>query len=129
MKLIVCVDKTNGLSFNHRRQSRDRAVAVDIAAHYAPVRMSATSAPLFAAWPEHIAVSEDFLTAAKPGEACFAEALPLPDAPEELILYRWDRDYPADERLPYDLSRWNLRSAEPLAGHSHALITKEIYTK
>ena len=46
MKLIVCVDKTNGLSFNHRRQSRDRAVAADIAAHYAPVRMSAASAPL-----------------------------------------------------------------------------------
>ena len=31
MKLIVCVDKNNGLSFNHRRQSRDRVVTQDIA--------------------------------------------------------------------------------------------------
>lgn len=128
MKLIVCVDKNNGLSFNHRRQSRDRVVTQDIT-QYAPVRIAPASAALFADYPGAVIVSEDFLTAAKPGEWCFAELLPLPEAPEALTLYRWDRDYPADAFLPYDLSRWTLVSVEELTGYSHERIFKEVYAK
>lgn len=128
MKLIVCVDKNNGLSFNHRRQSRDRVVTQDIT-RYAPVRIAPVSASLFADHPDSVIVSEDFLTAAKPGECCFAEFLPLPEAPEALTLYRWGRDYPADAFLPYDLSRWTLVSVEELNGYSHERIFKEVYAK
>lgn len=128
MKLIVCVDKNNGLSFNHRRQSRDRVVTQDIA-RCAPVRIAPASAALFADYPGAVIVSEDFLTAAKPGEWCFAELLPLPEAPEALTLYRWGRDYPADTFLPYDLSRWTLVSVEELTGYSHERIFKEVYAK
>ena len=128
MKLIVCVDKNNGLSFNHRRQSRDRIVTQDIV-RCAPVRIAPVSASLFADYPGAVMVSEDFLTAAKPDERCFAELLPLPEAPEALTLYRWDRDYPADAFLPYDLSRWTLVSVEELTGYSHERIFKEVYAK
>lgn len=128
MKLIVCVDKNNGLSFNHRRQSRDRIVTQDIV-RCAPVRIAPVSASLFADYPGAVMVSEDFLTAAKPDEWCFAELLPLPEAPEVLTLYRWDRDYPADAFLPYDLSRWTLVSVEELTGYSHERIFKEVYAK
>lgn len=128
MKLIVCVDKNNGLSFNHRRQSRDRIVTQDIV-RCAPVRIAPVSASLFADYPGVVMVSEDFLTAAKPDEWCFAELLPLPEAPEVLTLYRWDRDYPADAFLPYDLSRWTLVSVEELTGYSHERIFKEVYAK
>lgn len=128
MKLIICVDKNNGLSFNRRRQSRDRVVTQDIV-HCAPVRIAPVSAALFADAPDAVTVSEDYLTAAKPGEFCFAELLPLPEAPEALTIYRWDRDYPADAFLPYDLSRWKLVSVEELTGHSHERIFKEVYTK
>lgn len=128
MKLIVCVDKNNGLSFNHRRQSRDRIVTQDIV-RCAPVRIAPASVSLFADYPGAVMVSEDFLTAAKPDEWCFAELLPLPEAPEALTLYRWDRDYPADAFLPYDLSRWTLVSVEELTGYSHERIFKEVYAK
>ena len=128
MKLIVCVDKNNGLSFNHRRQSRDRIVTQDIV-RCAPVRIAPASASLCADYHGAVMVSEDFLTAAKPDEWCFAELLPLPEAPEVLTLYRWDRDYPADAFLPYDLSRWTLVSVEELTGYSHERIFKEVYAK
>lgn len=128
MKLIVCVDKNNGLSFNHRRQSRDRIVTQDIV-RCAPVRIAPASSSLFADYPGAVMVSEDFLTAAKPDEWCFAELLPLPEEPEVLTLYRWDRDYPADAFLPYDLSRWTLVSVEELTGYSHERIFKEVYAK
>lgn len=128
MKLIVCVDRSNGLSFNHRRLSRDRVVTQDIA-RCAPVRIAPASAALFAEYPDAVAVSEDFLTAAKADDCCFAEFLPLPEAPEVLTLYRWDRDYPADAYLPYVLSRRTLVSVEELTGYSHERIFKEVYTK
>ena len=128
MKLIVCVDKNNGLSFNHLRQSRDRIVTQDIV-RCAPVRIAPVSASLFADYPGAVMVSEAFLTAAKPDEWCFAELLPLPEAPAALTLYRWDRDYPADAFLPYDLSRWTLVSVEELTGYSHERIFKEVYAK
>lgn len=124
MKLIVCVDRNNGLSFNHRRQSRDRVVTADILT-YAPVQVREGSAKLFADSPERIEICTDFSEDA----VCFAERLPLPAAPEELILYRWDRVYPADEFLPYRLSDWRLCSVTELSGYSHERIIKEIYTK
>lgn len=124
MKLIVCVDRNNGLSFNHRRQSRDRAVTADILT-YAPVQVREFSASLFADAPDRVELCKNFSERA----VCFAERLPLPASPEVLILYRWDRVYPADEFLPYDLSAWTLQSAEEFAGYSHERITKEIYTK
>lgn len=124
MKLIVCVDRNNGLSFNHRRQSRDRIVTADILT-YAPVQVRESSAKLFADSPGRI----EICTAFSEDAVCFAEGLPLPAAPETLILYRWDRVYPADEFLPYDLSRWTLRIVSELTGYSHERITKEIYTK
>ncbi len=124
MKLIVCVDRNNGLAFNHRRQSRDRAVTADILA-YAPVQIQEYSIKLFAGSPEKVKLCSDF-----PEEGvCFAERLPLPAAPETLIIYRWDRVYPADEFLPYRLSEWKLCSSTELTGYSHERITKEIYTK
>ena len=95
MKLIVCVDKNNGLSFNHRRQSRDRIVTQDIV-RCAPVRSAPASASLFADYPGAVIVSEDFLTAAKPGEWCFAELLPLPEYIEtmdEAVSYFEDYEY------------------------------------
>lgn len=130
MHLIVCVDQNNGMSFNRRRQSRDRTVPEDVMkmAQGAMVRMEEVSASLFSAYGG-IMVSSDFLEAAQAGDYCFAERLPLPEAPETLILYRWNRVYPADVFLPYDLREWTLRACSEFPGYSHECITKEVYTR
>ena len=130
MHLIVCVDQNNGMSFNRRRQSRDRTVPEDVMkmAQGATVRMEEVSASLFSAY-RGIMVSGDFLEAAQAGDYCFAERLPLPEAPETLILYRWNRVYPADVFLPYDLREWTLRARSEFPGYSHECITKEVYTR
>ena len=74
MHLIVCVDQNNGMSFNRRRQSRDRTVPEDVMkmAQGATVRMEEASASLFSAYGG-IMVSSDFLEAAQAGDYCFAE--------------------------------------------------------
>ena len=94
----------------------------------ATVRMEEASASLFSAY-RGIMVSGDFLEAAQAGDYCFAERLPLPEAPETLILYRWNRVYPADVFLPYDLREWTLRARSEFPGYSHECITKEVYTR
>ena len=47
----------------------------------------------------------------------------------QLIVYKWNRKYPADFRLDLDLSQWNLKEQIEFVGNSHEKITREIYVK
>lgn len=135
MIAIVCVDDRLGTQFNRRRQSQDRAVRARMLedAGGRPLWMNAYSAGQFA--PEEqacIRVAEDFWDRAGAGELCFAEdgcvRARLPRV-EALILYRWNRLYPADRHLDADPARlgWRLAAREDFPGFSHKLITKEVY--
>ena len=48
---------------------------------------------------------------------------------DTFILFRWNRDYPADFFFKVDLSQWNLISTEDFEGTSHEKITMEVYEK
>ena len=101
MTAIVCVDEAWGMAFHGRRQSRDRAVCARILEDAAGRRlwMSRDTLRLFEApYPEYLTAAEDFLAQAGPGELCFVEEpplLPWLDRLEGLVLYRWNRRYPA----------------------------------
>ncbi len=133
MRIITCLDQNGGLFFNQRRQSRDRLLITDLL-HFCKgnqLYISAYSQELF---PDSAPVltAEDPLTAAKAGTFCFVEGLllaPVEETIEELILYRWDKVYPADVFLDLDLSQWNLQSTYDFVGSSHDKITREVYTK
>ena len=76
MILIACVDGRNGMAFNRRRQSRDRAVRADLLAEIGerPLWVNAATARQFA--PEEQArlrVDPAFLEQARPGEPCFVD--------------------------------------------------------
>lgn len=133
MTAIVCVDRNNGTMFNHRRQSQDRAVRARIAEETRGARlfMSPYSALQFRnGLPGNAAVSENFLDEAGADDYCFvedADLRPYLDRVDELILYRWNRVYPADRELPADLHAWDLTYAEDFPGFSHGDITEERY--
>lgn len=133
MILIVCVDNKNGMLFNRRRQSQDRILRARILEMTAQSRlwMNAYSAKQFDESAPQITVAEDFLLRAASGEYCFlenADPTPCLDRLEQVILYRWNRDYPADVRFTLDLSGFRLCQREDFAGSSHEKITEEIYT-
>ncbi len=46
---------------------------------------------------------------------------------EKLIVYRWDKVYPADHRL--NLSGWKLIGTLEFMGYSHDKIVKEVYKR
>ena len=48
---------------------------------------------------------------------------------EGVILYRWNRTYPADLRLTLSLEGWSLERREIFAGSSHEKIIKEVYRR
>ena len=132
MIVFVCVDDENGMLFNRRRQSRDRAVVRDIlqTCQEAQLWMDFYSAKLFAGEEGNFQATEDFLGLAGAGEYCFVEnreLAPFAEKIERLIVYRWNRKYPGDFFLDLELSNWALLEKTEFPGNSHEKITKEIY--
>lgn len=132
MKLIVCIDDKNGMAFNHRRQSRDRnlidrimQLTVDSNLYIAPY-----SKMLFD--PARVIIKPDPLSNAGPNDFCFVELEDLTDYESnvhELILFHWNRVYPADLYFPFHLNQWTLIQSEDFQGNSHEKITMEVYRK
>ena len=132
MKLIVCLDDKNGMMFNHRRQSRDIILCERIiASATSKIYMNAYSAKIFPE-SERVVVCEDFLSKADNEDFCFCESAPdTLDNVTEIIIYRWNRLYPADVRFGFNLEDegFALVSAEEFIGNSHPTITEQIFKK
>lgn len=131
MQVIITVENRNGMFFNHRRVSRDQKISERILAYCKEKRlwMNAYSAKLFENNPQ-ICVSETFLE--QKDAICFVEDQDVtPYLPEidTIILFHWNRDYPADLFFTVDLSEWNRIHQEEFAGKSHDKITMEVYKK
>ena len=136
MVLTVCVDDQYGMRFNRRRQSRDRAVCADLLTEAGgrTLWMAPESRTLFPEEAEGICAAVDFLEQAGNQDLCFAETPPLRpwlDRVNKLVIYRWNRRYPADQRLDFDplAEGFRLDACRDFPGLSHASITKEVYLK
>lgn len=134
MKVIVCLDDDNGMFFNKRRQSQDCAVRDDIAASLQGTRlcMNAYSFKQFKEEVSFIRTEETFLEHAGEGDVCFVENVALRPYEQditELIIYRWNRKYPADFYFDLDLQKWEMIKSEEFTGNSHEKITKETYIR
>ena len=129
MHLIVCIDERNGMSFQGRRQSSDRLLREDMLALVGDgiLWMSPYSGAQFED-RANIRADENFLTLAGDGEYCFCETCLPAGKIESIILYRWNRHYPADLHFPQQLldSRLQVQVTE-FPGFSHETITREVY--
>lgn len=136
MILALCVDDKNGMAFNGRRQSMDRLLRADLLAEAeeGPLWVSPYTASQFDPTPIALRAAEDFLLRAGAGEVCFAEFPPLAqalDRVEGILLYRWNRTYPADQYLDFEpaAAGFRLVSTGDFSGSSHTTLTKEVYTR
>lgn len=135
MIVMVCVDDKNGMMFNKRRQSQDRVLRQHMLELTGEKKLwvNAYSKKQFSEEDEsRIAVVEEGFQSIQPGEYCFLESedpAQYKDQIEELILFHWNRSYPADLHCTLDLSDWNLKETEEFAGYSHEKITQERYER
>lgn len=136
MHVIVCLDNQNGMLFNHRRQSRDRAVIVDILQNLEGrlLKVRKFSEDIFPVDGETIWVSDKSPADVEADQVCFLEDAPLSpvlDRITTLTIYRWNRDYPGDLYLDIDpvAAGLTLQSRSEFPGYSHDKITKEVYVR
>ena len=136
MIVAVCLDPKNGMTFNDRRQSRDRVVVDNIikTASDNRIRISEYSQTLFADKGAHYIINENPLEQASATDFCFIENIPIrkyADKIEKIIVYRWDKQYPQTQSfdIPLPSDTWALQSITEFPGHSHEIIKKEVYCR
>ena len=132
MKIIVCTDNSNGMMFGGKRQSQDSVLRKKILEIIGQNRlfMSEYSSKQFDKH-ENIHVCNDFFKKATDKDFCFTEDISVPsDSVNEIYLFRWNRDYPADVYFDIDLKKnFKKISTEDFEGSSHKKITLEIYAR
>ena len=114
MILVSCAENSLGLRFNHRRCSQDRALCRDLLEQAGgKLWLARESLGLFGDFPQaelHVVAAPEI-------------------RPEKLLLYRWNRDYPSDEKFQFPEGLWHLTEAREFPGFSHPVITAEYYDK
>ncbi|MDO4324909.1 MAG: hypothetical protein Q4E24_02545 [bacterium] len=169
MNVIVCLDERQGMMFNKRRQSQDRAVRERIL-HlcegsvlwmkaysyklYEPLQVNQIETDTESSQegvqkslqeeclkdaqiqterkPVKIEVEEAFLQKAEDGDFCLVEDAslkPYESQIEKVIVFCWNKKYPADFYLDLNLDsgEWELESETKFAGISHPEITEKVY--
>ena len=135
MVVYIAIDDEKGLMFNHRRQSQDRILRADILADCSGDKlwMHSYSAPLFETESgEQFIIDDAFLDKAEEADYCYVETdnlVEYEDKISKLILYRWNRLYPADLYFEINLSNWTRIESKDFAGSSHDKITKEVWVR
>ena len=131
MVVYVAVDNNNGMMFNNRRQSQDKLLRADILKDCQNITLwmnQYSESQFFSDMTPNIVVDEDFLDKAGVEDACFVEESYIQDYEDKitkLVIYRWNRDYPADFYLDVDLKKWKKISSTDFIGNSHNKISKE----
>ena len=133
MKLIVCVDETMGMMFNNRRQSRDGVLIEHILdlVDDKKIWITSFSESLFKFKTEYI-LFEERPIGIESGEFCFVENISpkaLEELVDEIILYNWNRKYPAEKYFDISLDNWILESEVEIKGSSHEKIIERIYKR
>lgn len=128
MKLIVCLDDKNGMLFNKRRQSRDKILIENVLklCKGETLYTNEYSGTLF---PENSVVVCENTDEIENGYI-FAENFTVSEEKiEEIIVYKWNRVYPADVYFNISLNNWKLEETVDFVGSSHEKITREVYRR
>ena len=135
MILIVCVDEKNGMIFNNRRQSRDRILIAHILEQTKNKKLWITnfSQDIFnMSDANNLIIDDQFVEKIGKEEYCFVENIDvktLIDKVDKIILYNWNRNYPADKYFDVNIDDWVVDSEEEFSGSSHEKITQKIYIR
>lgn len=133
LKILLCVDKSNGMLFNNRRQSQDAELRKKVFSLVGDNKLflNEYSAKQFEK-SEQLIVCDDFLFKASADDFCFVENVNIPiEKVNEIYLFQWNRDYPADMYFNFNLKELGFKKifSENFAGFSHKKITLEVFKR
>ena len=129
MNVIICLDQNNGMLFNNRRQSRDRIVRKNILEYIngAKLYMDEYSFKQFSEEKADNIIVDNNLENATEHDFCFVERQEVRiEEINKLIVYRWDKIYPADNILIWTILNATGRNIG-VSGLFPEKIIREIY--
>ena len=126
--LVVCLDDNYGMMFNNRRQSRDVCVVKKIQelSDASVLYRDNYSQTLFPDGQQIINYTNDGFYFVENPDLLSHNVEEIFD---QIVIFRWNREYPADKRLDLNLKYYNMEVMTEFAGNSHEKITMEIYKK
>lgn len=134
MKLVVCLDKNNGISFFGKRQSQDELQRKNLFELIGNSKFFLTENSFdlyqdfefnFEIISEKTEILEDSVFLYEGEE--LERFLPFVD---EIICYFWNRDYPFDETFEEFLKpNWKKKESFEFEGKSHEKITRKIFKR
>lgn len=134
MKLVVCLDKNNGIRFFHKRQSQDEFQRKNLFELIGNTKfyLSEYSFELYKDFDFNFEIINKNTVIVENSiflyEGDFLEKF-LPSV-DEIIVYFWNRDYPFDEVFDEFLNYgWKERELFEFRGKSHEKITRKIFIK
>lgn len=135
MILIVCVDERNGMMFNNRRQSKDKVLIAHILEKTKNHKLWITnfSKDIFNSDDANNVIIDDyFIEKIGKEDYCFIEntdVKTLINKVDKIIVYNWNRHYPADQYLDINFDEWVVNSEVEFSGYSHEKITEKTYIR
>ncbi len=134
MKLIICTENNNGIMFNKRRVSKDKAVIERIIKTVGDNKLfvNSYSSALFSDKQHNLIISDEPLAEAPDCDYCFVENIcvePFIEKCSTVIIYSWNRSYPSDLKFPREkvIHGKKLIAFNEFKGNSHSKITEEIF--
>lgn len=135
MTVVVCVDDKLGMTFCGRRQSTDASLRRRLLSlfpgkkiysdEYTASQFEDSSLCVVCERPDLLWHRDAVYFAEKEDVSVFGDMI------DRLVIYRWNRRYPADEFLSFDPLREGMRleRISEFEGSSHSHITEEIWSR
>lgn len=123
------------MMFNNRRQSKDRILSEHILkiVDNKKIWMNNYSKSAFEGQESlSITVDDNFIEKIDKNEYCFVENIDVNtiiNKVDKIILYNWNRHYPADRYFNINLEEWVVESENEFQGSSHEKISEKIYVR
>ena len=134
MKLVVCLDKNNGISFFGKRQSQDELQRKNLFELIGNSKLfvSDYSYDLYKDFEFNFEIIDEKTKIIENSvflyEGDFLEK--FLQSVDEIIIYFWNRDYPFDETFEeFQEDYWKEKEVFEFKGKSHDKITRKIFVK
>lgn len=127
--VVVCVDKNGGQTRLGRRLASDRAVRSRIASLPQPVCVDEYTATQFTEDEDRSRLSVVSDPAAIKEGTAFLERQDIPDDADTILVFRWDKRYPADRYLAFRFRGWRKARKEDFPGDAHDKVTLETWVR
>lgn len=130
MKIIaLCVDKDNGRLFCGQRTSCDKEVRRRLLDMCEKLYLDSYSARQFSEdnCKEKLVIVDS--PASVSDGFVFIEKEDIPDDADQIIVFNWNRKYPADKWLDFSFSGWHKTKKEDFEGYSHPKVTMHIWKR